>query len=76
MTRFARPRKMPQSINRNFAQSPLFRKACELAKTEPTKRQASKFRNKKGLAYWFVKQARKLLRHEQIHSAFLSYSSH
>lgn len=35
----------------------LFRKACELASVEPTKRQASKFCMGRGLAYSFRKQA-------------------
>ena len=29
----------------------MFRLACELAKVPPTKRQASKWRNRRGLAY-------------------------
>jgi hypothetical protein len=35
----------------------LFRKACELAGIEPTKRQASKWRNDKGLAKRFANAA-------------------
>ena len=53
-----------ESINSNFAQSPLFIKACELAKIIPSKRQASRFRAKKGLAYSFVKRARQELKSE------------
>lgn len=49
------------SINANFAQNPLFLKACELAKVPPTKRQASAFRNHKGLAFRQASAARKLL---------------
>ena len=37
--------------NKMFAeQDPTFKKACELAKIKATKRQASKWRNGKGLA--------------------------
>lgn len=50
-----------QSINANFALSPLFLKACELAKVEPTKRQASAFRNGKGAAYIYRIEAKKAL---------------
>lgn len=39
------------STNAEFALDRLFRKACELAKVEPTKRQASKWRNRRGRAY-------------------------
>lgn len=37
--------------NRAFASDPNFKKACEKANVSPTKRQASKFRMKKGVAY-------------------------
>ncbi len=38
--------------NREFAaQDAQFRKACEVVGLEPTRRQASKWRNKQGLAY-------------------------
>lgn len=38
--------------NKEFAEKDkLFHKACEIAKIKPTHRQASKFRNKKGLAF-------------------------
>ena len=30
---------------------PVFKKACEAANIEPTSRQASRWRNKKGIAY-------------------------
>lgn len=49
------------SINANFAKNPLFLKACELAGVPPTKRQASAFRNHKGLAFRHASAARKLL---------------
>lgn len=49
------------AINANFAQSPLFLKACMLAGVPPTKRQASAFRNRKGLAFKFANAARKEL---------------
>jgi hypothetical protein len=40
--------------NAKFAdQDPTFKKACEIAKIEPTKRQASKWRNKRGAAFPF-----------------------
>lgn len=41
--------------------STLFEKACELAKTPPTRRQASKFSRSKGLAFNFINQARREL---------------
>lgn len=42
----------PEVTNAQFAKNdPTFAKACELAEVEPTKRQASKFRNKRGAAY-------------------------
>lgn len=53
-----------ESINLNFTNSPLFIKACQLAGIQPTKRQASKFRVKKGLAYDFVRRARDELRYK------------
>lgn len=38
--------------NREFAkQDQAFKACCEMAKIEPTVRQASKFRNRKGAAY-------------------------
>ncbi len=46
-------------VNNNYSESnahfaknnALFRRACELAKVEPTARQASKWRNQRGRAY-------------------------
>lgn len=35
----------------------VFRRACSIAKIPPTKRQASKWRNQKGLAYAFKNEA-------------------
>lgn len=41
-----------QQTHREFAASDTsFRAACERASVEPTRRQASKFRNKRGRAY-------------------------
>ena len=38
--------------NQEFAKSnDLFKKECELAEVKPTKRQAGKFRNKRGKAF-------------------------
>jgi hypothetical protein len=37
--------------NQDFTKNPLFAAACDLANCRPTKRQASKFRRKTGLAY-------------------------
>ena len=37
--------------NREFSKDKEFIKCCEIAKVIPTKRQASKFRRKMGLAY-------------------------
>ena len=39
------------------AEDHLFRQACNLAGIQPTKRQASKWRNKKGTAYQFKSKA-------------------
>lgn len=36
--------------NTEFTKDVVFQKACAIAKTEPTRRQASKWRNKKGAA--------------------------
>ena len=42
--------------NREFAkQDQAFKACCEMAKVEPTVRQASKFRAKKGAAYRVLK---------------------
>jgi len=44
--------------NREFAEKDLvFQKACELAGIQPTKRQASKWSHRKGLARQFMKPA-------------------
>jgi len=40
-------------INREFVNEPIFQEACKIAGIEPTTRQASKWRNKKGKAYPF-----------------------
>jgi hypothetical protein len=46
------------ATSREFAQtSPVFIRACEIAGVEPTKRQASKWHNKKGRAFIFRNQA-------------------
>jgi len=37
--------------NKNFTKNQEFEKACEEAGIKPTKRQASKWRNEKGLAW-------------------------
>jgi hypothetical protein len=42
--------------NRQFS-TPVFVRACKLAGLQPTKRQASKWRNGKGKAHGFVNQA-------------------
>lgn len=43
--------------NKEFAaQDTKFRKACESANIEPTSRQASKYRSKRGLAYLATKR--------------------
>lgn len=45
-------RVLPKVTNTKFAkENDDFRKACELANVEPTARQASKFRNKRGSAF-------------------------
>lgn len=43
---------MPKMRNKKFIEiTPFFKKCCELAKVEPTPRQASKFRNGYGAAF-------------------------
>jgi hypothetical protein len=59
--------KSENMTSRQFAATdPLFKKCCELAKIEPTKRQASKFRSDrgKGIARRFVSEASLLLQGE------------
>lgn len=41
--------------NKQVLESDHFKEVCELAGTNPTKRQASKYRRKKGLAYKYGK---------------------
>lgn len=56
----------PPGSNLDFAHTdPLFRKACESAGIKPTKRQASKWRNKRGLAYLHRHNAAALLLEEE-----------
>ena len=44
--------------NKEFAKKDeVFMKACELASTQPTGRQASKFRRNKGIAFLHKKEA-------------------
>jgi len=51
--------------NREFSQKDsVFKKACELANTPATSRQASKFRNHIGLAYDKRKEAIRLTKEE------------
>lgn len=45
--------------------TPVFTKACELAKIKPTKRQASRWRSGKGLARMFMVTAISVLANEQ-----------
>ena len=48
--------------HKEFAASDaLFLKACEEANTKPTKRQASKFRLKRGLAYGKIGDAKSIM---------------
>ena len=48
--------------NQDFANSdPLFRKACELAHVDPSKRQASKWNSKRGRAREFYAAAVEIL---------------
>lgn len=42
---------MERVTNKQFTDNPFFNECCLIMKIENTKRQASKFRNKKGLAY-------------------------
>lgn len=49
----------PLTNRRVAAESPIFRRACALANVEPTKRQASKWRNKRGRAYEMRNEALK-----------------
>ena len=41
----------PLPTNAQFTKNPLFRRACAAAGTEPTARQAGKFRRKTGIAF-------------------------
>ena len=51
--------------HKEFAASDaLFLKACEEANTKPTKRQASKFRLKRGLAYGKIGDAKSIMARE------------
>ena len=51
-------RGMAWKTNQEFARTDrVFKMACELANIEPTARQASKFRNKKGTARKFQRRA-------------------
>lgn len=43
--------------NSELADNELFRIACDLAGVQPTRRQASKWRNRKGKAYYFRNEA-------------------
>ena len=46
------PKKASKETNRDFAlHNKVFLRSCEKAHVRPTKRQASKFRRKQGLAY-------------------------
>lgn len=48
--------------NLKFSKSDVvFQKACELAGIHPTLRQASKWRNKKGLSYRFKNKANRII---------------
>lgn len=50
-------RKDDMITNRDFVSDPIFRLACEMAKTTPTRRQASKFRMQRGLAFQYKRAA-------------------
>ena len=55
------------ATNSTFAVvDPLFRKACELAGVVPTKRQASKWHNRRGLAYGSRHQAESALKESAV----------
>jgi len=45
-----------QAANTNILQSDMFISACKACEIEPTRRQASKYRRKKGLIYQFMGQ--------------------
>ena len=51
--KYSQPKYPHKTTNRDFAKSgdPLFMKSCELAHVPPTKRQVSKWRMGRGLAY-------------------------
>lgn len=44
-----------QKANKRTFESEQFKEACEFANIEPTTRQASKFRRKKGIVYKIIK---------------------
>ena len=45
------PAETPELTNKKFSENKLFMACCKAAEVEPTTRQASKFRMKKGSAY-------------------------
>lgn len=56
----------PTVTNAQFAtKDKLFNAACSLATVDPTPRQASKYRNKKGLAYKYRPHALQAIREEE-----------
>ena len=52
---------MKKITNKEFTSNRTFIKACENVGLEPTLRQASKYRNKKGLAFKFKRYPAKYL---------------
>lgn len=46
-----------RAVHKEYIKERVFLKACKLANVEPTSRQASKFRRRKGVAFRYVKTA-------------------
>jgi hypothetical protein len=60
------PAEYPTVTNTKFAEvDKVFQAACSEAGLEPTPRQASKYRNKRGLAYGYRPQALATIRQEE-----------
>lgn len=58
--------KLQAQINKDMQNNEVFRRACSLANTPVTKRQASKYSRKRGIAYRYIHQARNELQLEEL----------
>ena len=56
-----KPNVITEPTNKEFAvQNEAFKDACEKSKVDPTSRQASKWRSKKGKAWDYIQQVRRI----------------